>query len=258
MPAYPARAIVLRRTRLGETDSIVTFLADDGRQIRAVAKGLRKPTSKFGGRLEPGAEVDLLLHTGRTLEVIAECRTVDAHAALREDYDRQIAAAVVEDLLENLTRDAESDPRLFGLADATLRALESAPIGRVPDIVLAFLLKAMAMHGYRPELEACVSCAGAVGGSDLFSLAAGGAICESCGTDAAAVQRLAPAGRAWLERLLGARMADVASLDMPNEAFRDCFGVVRAFVEYHLPARLKALDFYAATVASAGDSDDSA
>ena len=107
MPAYSARAIVLRRTRLGETDMIVTLLAEDGRQIRAVAKGLRKPTSKFGGRLEPGSEVDLLLHTGRTLDVIAECSSVDSHAALREDFDRQMAAAVAEDLLENLTRDAK-------------------------------------------------------------------------------------------------------------------------------------------------------
>ena len=72
MPAYPLRAIVLRKTKLGETDVILDLLAGDGRIVRAVAKGLRKPGSKFGGRLEPYSDVELLLHTGRTFEVIAE------------------------------------------------------------------------------------------------------------------------------------------------------------------------------------------
>ncbi len=248
MPAYPARAIVLRRTRLGEADMIITLLAEDGRQIRGVAKGLRKPTSKFGGRLEPGAEIDLLLHTGKNLDVISEAQSVDGHARLREDFDRQMAAAVVEDLLECVTRDAEPDARLFGLARATLSALESAPVERLHQVVLAFLVKAMAMHGYRPELEACVACAGDVDASDLFSLAAGGALCVGCGADAATIQRLAPAGRAWLGRLLGATMAEVADMDMPRQAALDCFDLVRSFVAYHLPTRLKALDFYAASV----------
>ncbi len=250
MPAYSARAIVLRRTRLGETDTIVTFLAEDGRQIRAVAKGLRKPTSKFGGRLEPGAEVDLLLHTGRNLDVVAEASTVATHAAVREDFDRQTAAAVVEDLLETLTRDAEADARLYGLGKATLLALEGAPVERLPDVVLAFLLKAMAMHGYRPELESCVSCAGPLEESDVFSLPAGGAVCRTCGTDASGLERLTPAARGWLGRLLGAKMAEVADLEMPPEAVLDCFAVVRSFVGYHLPARLRALDFYASTLRS--------
>lgn len=252
MPAYSARALVLRRTKLGETDMIVTLLAEDGHQIRGVAKGLRKPTSKFGGRLEPGAEVDLMLHTGKSLEVIAEARTVNTHAAVREDFDRQAAAAVAEDLLENLTRDAEADARLYGLGRATLLAIEEAPVGELPEIVVAFLLKAMAMHGYRPELESCVSCAGPVDASDAFSLPSGGAMCRACGADAPGLERLTPAARGWLERLLAVRMAEVAGLEMPREAVLDCFAVVRSFVIYHLPARLKALDFYASMLGSQG------
>ena len=77
MPAYPLRALVLRKTKLGETDLILTLLSEDGRQVRAVAKGLRKPGSRFGGRLEPYSVVDLLLHTGRSLEVVTEARTVE-------------------------------------------------------------------------------------------------------------------------------------------------------------------------------------
>ena len=72
MPSYRAHALVLRKTKLGETDAIVTLLAEDGRELRAVAKGLRKPGSKLGGVLEPFTEVSLLLHTGRSLDVVSE------------------------------------------------------------------------------------------------------------------------------------------------------------------------------------------
>jgi DNA repair protein RecO (recombination protein O) len=245
VPSYPARAIVLRKTRLGEADTIITLLADDGRQIRAVAKGVRKTTSKFGGRLEPATEVDLLLHTGRTLDVISEVRTVDSHTPVREDFDRQSATSVVLDVLDKMSCEDEADPRLFGLAHATIGAVESANRERIPTLVIAFLVKAMAMHGYRPELDACVMCAEGVGESGLFSFSAGGVVCESCGSGASAVERFDPAARAWVDLLLRSTMAEVASLNVPAPAVAECFALVRSFVAYHLPARLKALDFYA-------------
>ena len=249
MPSYPARAIVLRKTKLGEADTIVTLLADDGHQIRAVAKGLRKTTSKFGGRLEPGTEVDLLLHTGRTLDVVSEARTVDSHVRVREDLDRQSATAVVLDVLDKMSCEDEADPRLYGLAHATIAAIEHAEPAVLPTLVIAFLVKAMAMHGYRPELELCVVCAQDVDASGLFSFAAGGVVCESCGTDSGAIERFDPAARAWIDLLLRSTMAEVAALDMPEGARVECFALVRSFVAYHLPARLKALDFYAGLAA---------
>ena len=108
--AYRTQALVLRKTKLGETDTIVTLLADDGRQIRAVAKGLRKPGGRFGARLEPYAVVDLLLHAGRSLDVVTEAVTVSSHAALREDYDRAAAAAVISDMLDKISVEGQPMP----------------------------------------------------------------------------------------------------------------------------------------------------
>ena len=160
MPSYPARALVLRKTKLGETDTILTLLAADGRQVRAVAKGLRKPGGRFGARLEPFAVVDLLLHTGRSLDVITEAQTVATHAALREDFDRSAAATVVADLLDKISVEGQAEPQLFALATTTLDVMEQAPVEALPALVVAFLVKAMAMHGYRPQLESCACCAG--------------------------------------------------------------------------------------------------
>jgi DNA repair protein RecO (recombination protein O) len=250
MPAYPLRALVLRKTKLGETDVIVTMLAEDGHQVRAVAKGLRRPGSKFGARLEPYGTVDLLLHTGRSLEVVAEARTVASRASLREDLDRSAAAAVVADVLDKITAEGQPESRLALLAAATLDVMESAEVERLPATVVAFLVKAMAMHGYRPELEACVICASDASSAGVFSLGHGGPLCPDCGDVDPAALRVPAEARAWLATLMASTMAQVADLDVPAPATADCFGLMRSFIAYHVPTRLKALDFYAGVVAT--------
>lgn len=245
MAAYPARALVLRKTKLGETDTILTLLAADGHQVRAVAKGLRKPGGRFGARLEPFAVVDLLLHTGRSLDVVTEAQTVATHAALREDLDRSAAASVVVDVLDKISVEGQPEPQLFAMSTTTLDVMEQAPPESLGALVLAFLVKAMAMHGYRPQLESCACCAQEVGESREFSVSGGGSLCPECGALDASTVHFSAEGRAWLERLMQSRMADVPALDMPEAAVRDCFDLVRAFVAYHVPARLRALDYYA-------------
>jgi DNA repair protein RecO (recombination protein O) len=248
MPPYTTRALVLRKTKLGETDTILTLLADDGRQVRAVAKGLRKPGGRFGGRLEPYSVVDLLLHSGRSLDVVTEAVSVAAHAGLREDFDRNAAAAVVVDMLDKISLEGQPEQRLFALATTTLEVMEESQLESLPALVIAFLGKAMAMHGYRPQLDECACCAGELGEASGFSVASGGAVCASCGERDGSAVRFGPEGRAWLSALLQARMAEVPGLAMPPAAVADCFGLMRAFIAYHMPARLKALDFYAGFV----------
>jgi DNA repair protein RecO (recombination protein O) len=245
MAAFPARALVLRKTKLGETDTIVTLMASDGHQLRAVAKGLRKPGGRFGARLEPFAVVDLLLHEGRSLDVVTEAQTVATHAGLREDLDRSSAASVVVDLLDKISVEGQPEPHLFAMSTTTLDVMETAPVESLPTLVIAFLVKAMAMHGYRPQLESCACCAQEVGESREFSVSGGGSLCPECGALDATTVRFGPEGRAWLERLMHARMAEIPALEMPQAAVADCFELVRSFVGFHIPARLKALDFYA-------------
>ena len=245
MPTYPARVLVLRKTKLGETDTILTLLAADGRQLRAVAKGLRKPGGRFGGRLEPYSVADLMLHEGRSLDVVTEAEAVATHAGLREDYDRNAAAAVVVDVLDKISVEGQVEERLFGLSTTTLDVMETAPLEALPALVTAFLIKSMAIHGYRPELSGCATCGGELGGTARFSVATGGALCGDCDSAEAGGVAFSAEGRAWLIALLGARMAEVPELGMPPVAAADCFALMRAFVAYHLPARLRALDFYA-------------
>ncbi len=245
MAAYPVRAIVLRKTKLGETDIILTLIAADGRQIRAVAKGMRKPGSRFGGRLEPFAEVDLLVHEGRSLDVVTEAESVESCASLREDYDRSTAASVVADVADKLSADSDAEERLFGLTRATLRAMAACDVEALQRLVCGFLVKAMALHGVRPELDSCAACAAHAEGGNSFSVGSGGVLCPTCGERDPAALPFTEAGRSLLVSLLGMTMEEIANTSVPENDAREAFGLLRGFVAYHVPARLKALDFYA-------------
>lgn len=251
MASRRVRALSLKKTKLGETDLIVTFLAEDGCQVRAVAKGARKPGSRFGGRVEPFVVVDLLLHEGRTLDIVTDAEMVASHAGVRTDYDRSSAASVVADFLDKVSVECQTEDRLFGLAVATIDAIEGAEPDALLPLVVAFLVKGIAMHGYRPQFSACVICGGVAEGAAAFSLESAGPVCQPCRAHAPDTVLVSADAQALLAGLLGARMAEVVVLDIPQPVLMEAFALVRRLVTYHVPARLKALDLYGASLGAA-------
>ena len=238
------RGLVLRKTKLGETDTILTILSDQGDQVRAVAKGLRRPGSRFGGRLEPFSVVDLLLATGKSLDVVTEARTVTSHGSLLASFERSAAGSVIVDACDRLSCEGQEEERLFALATVTLDSIEGATETAVPSLVVAFLMKALAMHGYRPQLATCVTCGADLGDHCCFAVAEGGALCATCGGDDPAALRVPRATLRWLEVLLGSTMAQIADAPLPPEALRACVDIVRMHLAFHAPGRWRALDYY--------------
>ena len=78
VPLYRDEAVVLRTHKLGEADRIITLLTRQHGRVRAVAKGVRRTTSRFGSRLEPFTHVDLQLAEGRNLDIVTQAETIDA------------------------------------------------------------------------------------------------------------------------------------------------------------------------------------
>src|SRR5215471_19113791 len=108
MPLYKEQGIVLRATKLGEADKILTILTQGSGKVRAVAKGIRRTTSKFGARLEPMTHVSLLLYQGRSLDTVTQAEILSPFRASRRDFER-IAAA--ETMLEAADKVAEEHER---------------------------------------------------------------------------------------------------------------------------------------------------
>src|SRR5699024_1128576 len=111
----------------GETDRIVHLLTQGRGKVRAVAKGVRRPGSRFGGRLEPYSHVDLQLYEGRNLDIINQAELIASHAVVREDFDRSACASVMVEFTDAVAQEQQRDNALFLQLRAGLQALAARP-----------------------------------------------------------------------------------------------------------------------------------
>jgi DNA repair protein RecO (recombination protein O) len=234
---YRDSAVVLRTGKLGEADRIVTLLTRRTGRVRAVAKGVRRTSSKFGGRLEPFSHVDLQLAVGRSLDVVTQAVSLDAFGpVLAADYPRYTAATAIAETAERLTaEEREPSLRLYLLLVSALRAL--AETGRDPSLVLdAFLLRATALAGWATALRECARC-GQPGPHAAFSVASGGSLCPDCRAVGAA--RPAPA---TLELMAALAEGDWSVAERADASCRrEGSGLVAALVQFHLERQLRSL-----------------
>src|SRR6266508_2112477 len=124
MNLYREQAVVLRTWKLGEADRIVVLMTQGQGKVRAVAKGIRKTKSRFGGRLEPFSHVDLSLYRGRELDIVTQAEVVAPFRALREDYDRVVAGTAMLEAVDQVAQERESAVRIYLLLVRALRTLD--------------------------------------------------------------------------------------------------------------------------------------
>lgn len=248
---YTVRVIVLRKTKLGEADLVLTMLADDGSQLRAVAKGARKPKSSFAARLELYARADVLIARGRSLDIVKEARLVKGYRALHEGLEQSACAAAAAELAARVSQPGLAMPRLFPMTEAALDWMDRTEAPDALAICAAHLLKTMALAGFRPSFDVCASCGeparshaalGPEGPTVSFSYAEGGVLCPACAAHADAL-RVPVAVCACAHTLLASTFEQVAALKVP---VGDSFAVLRltqGWAREHVGANLKSLRF---------------
>jgi DNA repair protein RecO (recombination protein O) len=236
---YKTEAVVLRSMRLGEADRVLHVYTLDRGRVGAVAKGIRRTKSRFGGRLEPMSHVELMLHEGSgELQTVTGAQLVSPHRAAREHPYRLGVGLVGLEAMLRLFTEQEANSRAFEALTRFLEVLDGwdgkAKRPALDALALSFQLKLLWLSGYLPHLTSCAEC-GADGPLVGYSPRAGGAVCERCGAGALP---LSQAGIAGIEGLLGTPLADAS---VGGRAAREALGVVSASYEYYGGFRLKTL-----------------
>ena len=238
MALYREQGIVLRTYKLGETDRIVNLLTQGRGKVRAVAKGVRRPGSKFGGRLEPFSHVDLQLYEGRNLGIISQAELITPFDEVRDDFALSACGSAMVEAADRIAQEDERSNQLVLLLLDGLRALAMHP--EDPSTVLdAYLLRLASVAGYHPYLDACASC-GTPGRHQVFHLAAGGVLCPTC----------APAGSHAFDPQVMTLLSSLATGDLRRletagaepRVRRAAGTLVNSFLTYHLGKPLRAWD----------------
>jgi DNA repair protein RecO (recombination protein O) len=234
---YRDEGVVLRTQKLGEADRIITLLTRENGRVRAVAKGVRRTTSKFGARLEPFSHVDVQMYVGRSLDIVTQVESFHAYGSgLASDYARYTAGTAMLETAERLTAE-EREPAVqqYLLLVAGLRALTAAE--HDPGLVLdAYLLRSLAVAGWAPSFEDCARCS-APGPHRAFALPAGGVVCPDCRPPGSA----APAPET-LELMAALLSGDWAVADASQPRHRhEASGLTTAYLQWHLERGLRSL-----------------
>jgi DNA repair protein RecO (recombination protein O) len=239
---YRAEAVVLRARRLGDADRVLTLFTPNLGKLDAVAKGVRRQTSRKAGHVEPLTLTSLLLAHGRNLDIITDAQTVESFLPLREDLDRLSRGLYAAELIDRLHEDRVENYPAFRLLIETLGQLAH---GDALDVaVRRFEVQLLAHTGFAPRLDRCVVCSGALQPVvNAFSAALGGVVCPNCRHNQPALVPLSVNALKVLRFLRRATAAEAAKLRLEPELNAELETLLRSYIRGVLETNPRAGQF---------------
>jgi DNA repair protein RecO (recombination protein O) len=239
---YRTEAIILKRSDFGEADRLLTLYTPKLGKIRAIAKGVRKPTSRKSGHVELFTHSQLLIAKGRNLDIVTQAETIHAFRLLREDLLRTTYAYYAAELIDLFVEEGIENRPLFNLLLAMLGWLSEAS-----DLDLTtrfFELHLLSLLGYRPQLFQCVACRRQIEpATNFFSPADGGILCANCGENHRGAKEITLTALKVL-RFLQTRDYDTCCrLHLSPPLHRELEKVMYDYITYILERSLKSVKF---------------
>jgi len=231
---FKTEAVVLRTFRYGEADRILHLYTAERGRVNAIAKGVRRVKSRFGGRLEPLFRINLVLHEGRgELCTVTQAETVAAHPALRERRGSLDRASQACDAVLRLLDSEEPNRPAYNLLCRELHLLDTDAEAATRAHALAFRIKLLLAAGFAPELASCAAC-GDHEHLGAFSASAGGVVCPGCEANSFT---LGEEAHSFLVDALGHPLANAP--DASDPALRQADRAIAETLEHHAHVRLR-------------------
>lgn len=243
MRVYSTEAIPLRRMDYGEADRIITVITPFRGKVRLLAKGVRRPTSRMAGQVELFNHSHLQLARGRDLDILSQAATIQSFRGIRENVVKAAHAFHLVELTDGFLEDGDPHPEVFNLLLWVLARLGEDE--HTPAFIARFFeLHLLSATGFRPGLQTCLRCRGAIEpGANGYSVTLGGVLCPSC---APVVPDAAPVGSDALKllRFLQRTGCDrLQPVQVPHAVLGEAEWLMRRQLEFALERRLRASDF---------------
>jgi DNA repair protein RecO (recombination protein O) len=234
---YQTEAVIIKKTKLGEADSILTLYTPHLGKIQGFARSLRKPKSKMAGHLELLTHSQVSLARGRNIDTVTGSQTINSFLPLKTDLDLTSYALYATELINQFAADNVEDYPLFQLLVETLQHLS---LGGDNDLISRYFeLHLLDMVGFRPQLEHCVTCKSALKDTaNLFSPAAGGMLCPGCRQSQLSYP-LSENARKVLLLLQNSDYSAVSELEIDRELSHQLEMVMRNYLRYLLEREVK-------------------
>lgn len=234
--SYQTNAININSYNLSENDKIIVMYSKDNGIIRCVAKGVKKPKSKLGGRMDLLINNNLVLSRGKNLDVVSQAEVLNGFKNIRLDFTRLGFAIYCAELVGIFG--VENDPNsevIYKLILDTLAEIDkTSGKSNLLKIVMDFQLKLMQITGYSLALENCSCCGNPYNEKFRFSISSGGVVCESC----AGFSSVSPEKTKQIVSVLSSKSCEQ---DLSAQEF--CFDTMKDYISYHSHKKIKTHSF---------------
>lgn len=237
---YKTKAVVLRSQDLQEADKLIVLYSEKTGKIKAVAKGVKKTSSRFGAKLEVFTFLNLILFQkgNSSLEIITSAQIIDSFKEIRQDLRKIAYGSYIAELTESLLVDKEEDRRILSLI---LRSLHWLRLEADPLLPLAFTLRIISLLGYKHDLSHCLACGKEINGEIGISPVMGGTVCPACDKEAL---QISMSGLSLLKNLLKSDLKQIRRLSVSPEIIDELESLVfKGYLPCYLSRPLKSVEF---------------
>jgi len=251
MSIHKTEAIVLRRMDFRETSLIVDLYTRDFGKLGGILKGIRADPDKFASSLEVSSHNDVIFYkkAGTALHLVSACDLKDNFFNIRQSILKAGMMGVMMELISSVMQPEDKNEEVFDLALDCLKELASTPSPE--KVITIFKIKMLALSGFKPHFDSCVSCGNRIFGQSKFSLSLGGLLCEQCyykDTSSRSIFRGTVASILYIEKN---NFKNNLNLGLNPQIKKELELILNAFLNFHLEKELKSqkvLNKLAATV----------
>lgn len=235
---YQTEAVVIKKTKLGEADSILTFFTPRRGKIQGFGKSLRKTKSRMAGHLELLTHSTVAFVKGKNIDTITGAQTIHSFIPIKNDLWLTSCGLYVVEMVNQFTAEHQENEPLFHLLVATLAHLGD---GTDPNLVLRYFeTRLLENAGYRPQLRECVLCHQPLEPVvNYFSPPAGGLICPDCQAGQGFGTALSVNAQKVLRFFQTSDFTAAARLTLDSRLAREIENMVTGHVRYLLEREVK-------------------
>lgn len=238
MDSFVTDAINLKSYNLSESDKIMVMYSRDRGLIRGVAKGVKKPKSKLGARMDLLVANKLMLHKGRNLDTISQAEALNTFNATRRNMDKIFYSMYISEVVNNFG--VEDDPCSAVVFDLLYEALDAVAHAedkiKILNAVLKFQLKMMRVSGFSLELDKCLCCGQPIEQENMyFSERLGGVVCRECNTHYGLTNIMHYKLRDFLSVLANSEFDEVSEYEekATEKVCLVCFELLKSYINSH-------------------------
>jgi DNA repair protein RecO (recombination protein O) len=239
---YQTEAIIIKKTKLGEADRILTMYTPGLGKIQGVAKGVRRPKSKLSGHLELLTYSQVTLALGHNLDTITGSQSINSFTPLKTDLWLTSYGLYVIELVNQFTAEHVVDEKLFKLLLDTLQNL--CQTNNRELLLRYFELHLLNEAGYRPQLQECVTCHKILEPvANSFCARIGGTLCPTCGANQPFARPISVDALKVLRFIQRNNYGAVGRLKINLALSRELEEITRSYLKYLLEREVRAANW---------------